>query len=86
MNALAAAALGLPWSGIMITLYDIYIYVMLYMLYDCVVAPLWLCYGDVVAAATAPASTRTEAVLWLPDQPRENKSVCSSYGSFQPLS
>ena len=49
-------------------------------------APSGLCYGDVVAAATAPASTRRQAVLWLPGQPGENKSVCSPYGSLQPLS
>ena len=29
---------------------------------------------------------RRNTVLWLPCQPGENKSVCSSYGSFQPLS
>ena len=38
-------------------------------------APLWLSYGDVVAAATAPASTRREAVLWLPGQERRNVSA-----------
>ena len=43
-------------------------------------APLWLLYGSVVAAATIAASARTEAVLWLPCQPGENKRVCSCYG------
>ena len=49
------------------------------MLYDEIM--LWLCYGYVVAAATAAASARREAVLWLPCQPGENKCVCGSYGS-----
>ena len=44
-------------------------------------ALLWLCYGYVVAAATAAESARREAVLWLPCQPGENKCVCGSYGS-----
>ena len=43
-------------------------------------ALLWLLYGSVVAAATIAASARTEAVLWLPCQPGENKRVCSCYG------
>ena len=32
MNALAAASLGLPWSGIMIMLYDIYICYVIYVI------------------------------------------------------
>lgn len=32
-------------------------------------------YGDVVAAAAAPASTRREAVLWLPGQERKSVSA-----------
>ena len=65
-KSLAAAALGLDWSDIMIMLCEVI---------------LWLCYGYVVAAATAAVSARREAVLWLPCQPGENKRVCSSYGS-----
>ena len=42
---------------------------------------LWLCYGYVVATATAAALARREAVLWLLCQPGENKCVCTSYGS-----
>ena len=42
-----------------------------------VMAPLWLCYGYAVAAASA----RREAMLRLPGQPGEKKSVCSPYGS-----
>ena len=42
---------------------------------------LWLCYGYVVATATAAASARREAVLWLPCQPGENKYVCCSYST-----
>ena len=34
-----------------------------------------------MAAATAVASAMREAVLWLPCQAGENKSVYSSYGS-----
>ena len=43
---------------------------------------LWLCYGYVVATATAAASARREAVLWLLCQPGENKCVCSPYSSL----
>ena len=46
-----------------------------------VMAVLWLCYGYVVAAATAAASARREAVLRLLCQPGENKHICSSCGS-----
>ena len=38
MKALAAAALGLPWSGLMIMLYEVM---------------LWLCYATAMAAASA---------------------------------
>ena len=41
MKALAAAALGLPWSSLMVVLYK---------------AILWLCHGYVMVAATAAAS------------------------------
>ena len=41
---------------------------------------LWLHYDYVVAAATATASARREAVLWLPHQPGDNERVCGSYG------
>ena len=44
-------------------------------------APLWLRFGYVVAAAVAAMSARREAVLWLPFQPGENKHVHSSCGS-----
>ena len=44
-------------------------------------APLWLLYGSVVAAAKAALSARREAVLWLPCQPEEYKLICRSYGS-----
>ena len=67
----ALAALGLPWSGIMVMLREIM---------------LWLLFGYVMTAAVAAVSTRREAVLWLPGQPGEKKRVCSSYGSLQPLS
>ena len=66
MKALAAAALGLHWSDFMIMLYEVM---------------LRLCYGCVVAAATAAASGRREAVFWLPCRPEENKQACSSHGS-----
>ena len=66
MKALTAAAWGLCWSDIMIMLYEVM---------------FWLHYGYVMAVATAAASARREAVLWLPYQPGENKGVCSSYGS-----
>ena len=46
-----------------------------------VMAPLWLCYGYAVAAASA----RREAMLRLPGQPGEKKSVCSPYGSSRLL-
>ena len=46
---------------------------------------LWLRYGYVMAAATAIASDRRQAVLWLPCQPGENKHVCSSYDSLHLL-
>ena len=49
-KSLAAAALGLDWSDIMIMLCEVI---------------LWLCYGYVVAAATAAVLARREAVLWL---------------------
>ena len=49
-KALAAAALGLDWSDIMIMLCEVI---------------LWLCYSYVVAAATAAVLARREAVLWL---------------------
>ena len=49
-KSLAAAALGLDWSDIMIMLCEVI---------------LWLCYGYVVAAATAAVFARREAVLWL---------------------
>lgn len=42
----------------------------------------WLHYGYVMIAATATASARKEAVLWLPCQPRVNKCLCISYGSL----
>ena len=45
MKALAAAALGLHWSGLMIMLYEVM---------------LWLCYGYVMSTAMAAASTRRE--------------------------
>ena len=53
--------------------------------HDCVIwgsvmAPLWLYYGFVVAAAAAALSVRREVVLWLPCQLGENKHVCISYG------
>ena len=44
-------------------------------------APLWLCYGYVVAGAMAAMSAQRGAVLWPPRQTGENKRVCSSYGS-----
>ena len=49
-KSLAAAALGLDWSDIMIMLCEVI---------------LWLCYGYVVAAATAAVLARREAVLRL---------------------
>ena len=45
MKALAAAALVLHWSDIIVTLYEVM---------------LWLRYGYVMAAATAAASARRE--------------------------
>ena len=36
-------------------------------------APLYLCYGYVMAAAMAAASARRKTVLWLPRQPGKNK-------------
>ena len=50
MKALTAAALELRWSNIMVMLNEV---------------TLRLCYGCVMAAATAAASARREAVLWL---------------------
>ena len=47
MRALAAAASGLHWSGIMVMLYEII---------------LWLHYGYVVAAALTAVSARRKAV------------------------
>ena len=64
MRALAAAASGLHWSGIMVMLYEII---------------LWPHYGYVVAAALTAVSARRKAVWWLLCQPGENKCVCSSY-------
>ena len=66
MKALAAAALGLHWSSLMIMLYRVM---------------LWLCYGYVMSTAMAAASTRREALLWLLCQPGEKKCVCSPFGS-----
>lgn len=48
---------------------------------DCAMAIPWLHYGSVAAAA----SVRREAELWLPRQPGENKSMCSSCGSLSLL-
>ena len=62
-KAVAAPALGLPWSGIMVMLREIM---------------LWLLFGYVMTAAVAAVSARREAVLWLPCQPGENKRVCNS--------
>ena len=52
-----------------------------YVIWGYDMAPLWLFYGSVVAAAKAALSARREAVLWLPCQPEENKHICRSYGS-----
>ena len=48
----------------------------------------WLCYGYVMAVSMAAASTRSEAVSWLPCQPGENVSAVplAPHVSFQPLS
>ena len=61
MKPLAAAALGLHWSDIMVMLYEVM---------------LWLPYGYVMAAAMAAKSAKRKAVLWLLCQPGENKCVC----------
>ena len=77
MKALAVAALGLHWGNIMVMLYEVI---------------LWLCYGYVVAAATAAVSERRESVLWPLFQPGGNKGINMSAVpmalrvSFQPLS
>ena len=42
------------------------------MLYEVI---LWLCYGYVVAAATAAVSERRESVLWPLFQPGGNKGI-----------
>ena len=72
MKALASAALGLHWRDIMV-------------IRDCVMPMSWLHYGYVAAAALAAVPARREAELWLPCQPGENKSMCSSYGSLSLL-
>ena len=48
MKALAAAALGQHWRGIMVMLYEVM---------------FWLHYGYIMAVATAAASARREAML-----------------------
>ena len=48
MKPLAAAALGLHWSDVMVMLYEVM---------------LWLPYGYVMAAAMAAKSARRKAVL-----------------------
>ena len=68
MKILAAAALGLYWSDIMVILREVM---------------LGFHYGHIMvipAAAAAAALARKEAVLWLPCHPGENKRVCSPYG------
>ena len=70
VKALAAAAVVLHWSDIIVTLYEVM---------------LWLRYGYVMAAATAAASARREAASWLPCQSGEDKRVCSSYSSLSLL-
>ena len=66
----ALAALGLPWSGIMVMLREIM---------------LWLLFGYVMTAAVAAVSARREAVLWPPRQPGGNKCACTSYRSLHLL-
>ena len=65
MKALAADAPGLQWNGIMAMLRD---------------AMVWPCYGHIMAAATAAASGRRQAVSRLPCRSGDSKRVCSSYG------
>ena len=73
MKALAAAALGLHWSDIMVMLSE----VMLWLHYGYVMVMLWL----LLWLLCQPG----ERLLWLPCQLGENKWVCSSYSSLSLL-
>ena len=73
MKALGTAALGLHWSSITGMLYEVMFWL------------LWLCYGIVMADATAASPARIEAELWLPRQLGGNKCNCGFYSSLSLL-
>ena len=73
VKALGTAALELNWSLIMGMLYEVMFWL------------VWLCYGIVMADATATSPARIEAELWLPRQLGGNKCICSFYSSLSLL-